>query len=392
MLRLNKLLLYTGNEKTFHERIMPTVPQHDYLVECKNKVRDHLFVGITQASKELGMERSVSPRFRTQGSWAYKTCIQRAHATQEMDWDFGVYLPVTVFEDQTPKVAARTYFALVERLLADLCRSEGWRLNTDNPNCIRIHVAKWAHLDVPLYAAAESEFEHIRERVLTFAKAASAARDVEYLRESVAAGELVEAGWEDLQGIHLATRDGTWKRTDPEAVNRWFTDQVAAAQSYGDQMRRVCRYEKAWRDLEWPTGGPSSVSLMIATAQDFRSRSYYRDDLALESAARHLASVLLNPLYEPSIDEGREDFFGSLTDLDRGVACAKASALADGIEWARGLPWHRRQEAIDRLRSLLGDRIPNEPDLVEIDGGEAEVRATAASIVPRPLIKATEAG
>ncbi|TGS04797.1 hypothetical protein EN852_035685, partial [Mesorhizobium sp. M2E.F.Ca.ET.209.01.1.1] len=97
MLNLHSLFLNGDNPDAFDKVISPTEGQRKLLVQAKNKIRDHLREGIRRASTAvLGMERQVEPRFRTQGSWSYKTCIQGAHLPpQEMDWDFGVYLPVT---------------------------------------------------------------------------------------------------------------------------------------------------------------------------------------------------------------------------------------------------------------------------------------------------------
>ncbi len=51
--------------------------------------------------------------------------------------------------------------------------------------------------------------------------------------------------WAEMEDIHLAMRNGEWKKSDPEQVSKWFNDRVT---EHGDQLRRVCRYLKAWRD------------------------------------------------------------------------------------------------------------------------------------------------
>ena len=90
MLSLHKLFLNGDDSRSFHEVIVPTRQQRETLLAVKNVIRDHLRTTIRQASKTvLGMDRMVDPRFRTQGSWAYRTCVQPAHTPpQEMDWDF----------------------------------------------------------------------------------------------------------------------------------------------------------------------------------------------------------------------------------------------------------------------------------------------------------------
>lgn len=97
MLKLNRLLFATG-EEVFFDSIEPTKAHREVLFTAKNEIRDHLRARIREATiKVLGMDNAVTPRFRTQGSWSYKTCVQPAwQPPQEMDWDFGVYLPVSV--------------------------------------------------------------------------------------------------------------------------------------------------------------------------------------------------------------------------------------------------------------------------------------------------------
>ncbi|NOK24084.1 hypothetical protein HMI50_44715, partial [Corallococcus carmarthensis] len=103
MLKLNRLLFATA-EEVFINSIEPTKDQRRVLVEAKNEIRDHLRPRIREATiKALGMDKAVTPRFRTQGSWSYQTCVQPAwHPPQEMDWDFGVYLPVSLWEESGP--------------------------------------------------------------------------------------------------------------------------------------------------------------------------------------------------------------------------------------------------------------------------------------------------
>ena len=144
MLKWNKLLLNDGDLAAFDERIEPSARQHDYLNACRIKIREHLREGIRKASLSvLGLDNAVAPRFRMQGSCAYRTCIQRAHTHQEMDLDYGVYLPVSAFEDRRPRVAAKAYFELVESLLRRLCQTEGWTLDDSKDTCVRLKVSTW---------------------------------------------------------------------------------------------------------------------------------------------------------------------------------------------------------------------------------------------------------
>ncbi len=252
MLKLNRLLHSPATNGTFADNIAVSPAQRKFLVSCKNKIRDYLRPAIEAASATaLGMDREVTPRFRTQGSWAYGTCVHPCTLPpQEMDWDFGVYLPITVWEENGPPARmAKAYFTLVEQLLEKLCDEEGWTLNKSKGTCIRVNVATWAHLDVPLYAASEAEFKKVRE-VMLKAEAArkSFAMDSADFAESVTFGDLVGQSWDEMEGIVLATRSGEWLASDPNDVAKWFKDRL---EEHGEQLQRVCRFLKAWRDYRW---------------------------------------------------------------------------------------------------------------------------------------------
>lgn len=389
MIKLNKLFLYTGEPDPLDAAIEPTSPQKAFLTQCKNDIRDHLSERIRQASKTtLGMDKMVSPRFRTQGSWSYGTCLQPAFLPpQEMDWDFGIYLPIAVWENHAPRVAARVYFNLVEILLKDLCEEKGWELaqGTDRKDtCIRIIVSDWAHIDLPLYAAPEAQFSLIRERVVAMNKAEHRTLDSIALEEAE-----VQFAWRDLTDIVMATRSGEWKKSDPGAVTRWFED---AMERIGEeQLRRVCRYLKAWRDYAWRDGGgPSSILLMIVATQGYEARAR-RDDLALEHVAEHLSRALMSAVREPGIDDGEEDF-NRLDEEDRKIASQRARELQSTIRRARNRSMNERYSAVQDLRAQFGERIPLRMEWIEPDGYAEAIRSTPAVVVPVPRVETTRAG
>jgi len=389
MLKFPKLFYQSGADvDSFESRIRPGTEQRRYLLSCVNKIESHLKPRISLATKtDLGMERSVTPRFRTQGSWSYDTCVVPAITPpQEMDWDYGVYLPVTVWEENGPPHAmAKAYFHLVEGLLTELCATEGWTLLPGKDTCIRIKVAVWAHIDVPLYAAPESEFVKITE-----AQTLMKANTFDGLGiESVAFADSIETRqqWEDLDSVVMATRKGEWKPSDPEIVANWFRDRV---EEHGVQLRRVCRYLKAWRDHHWREGGPTSVSIMIAVAQGFTPRSG-RDDCVLEDAARHLGRAFLEDIREPGIDDGIEDF-NRLQGDEREAVARRFGQLAEQLTQARKSTLHEKELVINQLRQQFGGRLPMNSAHVELDSDVDSIRQTPALRVAPPVIPSTKAG
>lgn len=387
MLKLNKLLYSTVETDVFLNQIVPSSKEQEILFKAKNDIRDYLRPRIREATIQvLGMEKAVTPRFRTQGSWSYKTCIRPAwQPPQQMDWDFGVYLPVTIWKESGPPYEmAKLYFELVEKLLTDLCAEKNWRLLPGKNTCIRVQINSWAHIDIPLYAVPEGQFELIVEKAAATYKYAADARTA--LTADFADDEFSLQEWSEMTETRLATRGGVWVCSDPEAVSRWFLDKVL---EYKEQLRRVCQYLKAWRDYQWPDGkGPSSVCLMIIAAQVFE-RFEGRDDIALEKVARFVSEAILGEVKEPAIEDSD---FNRLNELERKEASNKARLLADDIYLARHKNTAQTKDAVQLLTMLFGDRIPNRPDWVDADSGAEAIRQAPAIKVLAPVVNATSAG
>jgi hypothetical protein len=395
VLNLHRLLYRQDDPVTYHEEILPTDTQRLLLTEAKNAIRDYLRAVISTASTQVfGMARKVEPRFRTQGSWSYRTCLQPAHQPpQEMDWDFGVYLPATIWQGTQPGFAAKAYFEVVERALVVLCRQKGWHLVTGadcKDTCIRIQITTWCHIDLPLYAAPEKQFVLISEiaKSMSASQAKRRLDNVVYLAEDAAAGEVPDFPWDQLGQIMLATRSGEWKASDPHAVSRWYIDAV---EEHGEQLRRVSRYLKGWRDHQWPAGrGPSSILLMVCATEGFEAR-WHRDDVALQEAAGRLSSQLLLDVHVQGIDKGVENF-NRLDAKERAIASQLAANLRWSIELSRSYSAGMKYQAVQNLQGALGLRLPTRTDFVEIEGQSDQVRATPAITVIPPVVRQTKAG
>jgi hypothetical protein len=351
MLNLSQLFYCeNSDEKTsFYKAICPTKEQEAFLRKSKNEIKDYLKPRIKKATRTvLGMNKEVEPRFRTQGSWDYRTCVQPAHPSQEIDWDFGMYLPVTVWEDLGPPAAmAKRYFDLVEGFLNGLCRREGWEFISEKETCIRIKVSDWAHIDVPLYAVPEKEFESITESLALEKRHVFDSRD--HLR------------FDDFKEIRMATRDGQWKKSDPKKVSDWFKNEIKEHKN-GDQLRRICRYLKVWRDFHWKTGGPSSISIMIAACQCF-SEDKNRDDLELHAISKTLSQTFISDIQEEGIDGGDENF-NRLSNEERQIASKKLLELHNCLDVALN---SRKEECLNILAGQFGKRILLDVELISED-------------------------
>ncbi|WP_304351339.1 CBASS cGAMP synthase [Comamonas testosteroni] len=379
MLNLSSLFYSGADKSTFLENVTLSEARCAFIAEAKEAVREQLRKSLAVALRELGLTGdAVQPRFFTQGSWAYKTLNAPAHPTQQADIDDGAYLPLSSMTATTkPSVASRVFFAAAEKALMPLVKERSWRLITDKPTCIRLEIANFAHIDVPLYAIPDAEFQELRKAALT-------THGYMTLDEAVRKAE--RDAWTALptDQVLLAHRDEDWVKSDPRPVKAWFLSEV---DRHGEQFRRSVRYLKAFRDWQWVSNGPSSLLLMAAAAPIFESRER-RDDLALLDVVRRLPAVLREGVPCPTDrnesltkrlgQEGVHETIKRLEELEKHL-----SGAIDASNAAQACEWIRRQ---------FGPRFPNQPERVKISTATETVLAVPAAFVATPLVGRTKAG
>lgn len=310
MANVAKLLHSNGDAPSFLKNLQLDDDDHSELKAARAKVRRCLRAEFAKASKaELSVV--VQPRFFTQGSYAYKTINEPAWTPpQQKDLDYGAYLPMTFVQGAKPSVAAAAFFTVVDRALQELARTEGWKF-VRKPTCARLVISNDAHIDVPLYAIPDAQF-------LLLEKAAQA-RTFDGAFDARA--DSIDR-WDALPSdcVLLAHREEGWKASDPRKIHDWFVDAV---ELYGERLRRVCRYLKAWRDHNRPhLDEVSSILLMVCAWEAFedlgRANVPERDDKALLKVAERLPRLLAGPVCNPTDPD--EKICARLDDGDRRVA------------------------------------------------------------------------
>lgn len=357
------------------------------IAAAKNEVRMALRDGIPRIYAEEGHPGKVpQPRFFTQGSWAYKTLNAPAQRPQQADVDDGCYLPLSFLTlTDSPSVAADVFFGVAERALADLVKERGWKLS-GKPTCIRVEISDLAHIDIPLYAIPDVQFE-------TLVKAENARRATMDGVYNVS-GATIDS-WDDLPDtkVLLAHRIEGWMHSDPRPVKEWFVDQV---ETRGEQLRRVVRYIKAYRDWTWKTGGPSSILLMAAAAPLFVKQDR-RDDQALVDVVNQLPAALRKGVNNPvNPDESLTD---RLRAANNEVDLVEQAALQFedlGRRLQAALDAGNADQACTWLRGLFGPRFPDRPDRVRVtvaaSAVAAAIAASPAIAGPSELVGRTRAG
>jgi hypothetical protein len=380
MLNLSSLFYTTDeNEDSLQAALDLGLTRRNYIAEAKTDVRNCLRDGIPRVLKSKGLTNEApEPRFFTQGSWAYKTLNAPAQNHQQADVDDGCYLPLSFVAQSTrPSVAATVFFAAAEEALVPLIKERRWKLITDKPTCIRIEISTYAHIDIPLYAIPDHEFA-------TLTKAAAMDHGFYNLQEAVRKAE--RDAWTALPRncVLLAHRECDWMESDPRPVKEWFLAEVEAR---GEQLRRVVRYLKAFRDWQWASGGPSSILLMASAAPLFEKRER-RDDVALLDVVTALPAKLRAGVNNP-IDD-RE----SLTERLGKELVEEAAKKFEVLEKVlRGsLNATNEAQACSWMINEFGPRFPDRPDRVKIVSVAATIMSAPAIAGPSELVGRTKAG
>ena len=380
MLNLSSLFFTTvDDESCLHSMLDLSPTQLAFIKSAKTEVRNCLRINILEILKNRGYNFDLSsPRFFTQGSWAYKTLNAPAKEPQQADVDDGCYLPLSfVSQTKRPSTAATVYFSVAEEALKPLIEQKQWKLITDKPTCIRIVIASYAHIDIPLYAIPDEDFA-------TLARNSIEKYGYDSLTTAVIRAE--HDAWTALPSgkVLLAHREHNWIASDPRPVKEWFLGEVEAK---GKQFQRIVRYLKAFRDWKWPSGGPSSILLMAAAAPLFE-RIDRRDDLALLDVVAKLPEQLRAGVNNP-VDESE-----SLTNRlgEAGVDDA-AKKFEEFERMLRGaIHASSASQACIWMRNDFGQRFPNEPDRVKTVSVENTITTVPAIAGPSELIGRTKAG
>ncbi|WP_316159625.1 CBASS cGAMP synthase [Bradyrhizobium sp. SZCCHNRI3042] len=400
LLNLHRVFTEAATKTDFLSQLTVPERREQKLRNARDAIRDTLRVGFSEwqlvAERRVIMEASavrkgvpepkLRPKFRMQGSasQAYRTLNDPAHPPQQIDYDDGVYLPVSFLaETGNPVIAASGYYQLVEKLLQPLVDKRGWSIDTTTKKCVRIVLDDHAHIDLPLYAMPDQEFTQLAEDV---ALAKRVDRSM-FLESATLDDEVYERLREDE--LRLALREGEWIPSDPRLLENWFKQAVA---DFGPQVRRVSRYLKGWRDFVWiGECRLSSIIIMKCVVDAFDELRGTvpdnRDDIAVLEVAsrldRYFAGDIPNPVLDMSLNDhwspqDRADFRQRATELHQ--------RLRDAVRGSDS-----PSQALATLARAFGPRIPQTVALVSVTA-EATVRSYQPSKLPAREVPRTKSG
>lgn len=368
-----KLLKNNQTEPAFKDRLDVPDQTDKYMLTCRKIIRDklrsdfslHRENATANGKVEEKYIKSLSPKFFTQGSHAYKTQNLPCYPNQEIDLDDGIYFPMT-FVENNPAANKSILIALVRESLSEISQLQSWPLS-EKKMCFRLQIEKQIHIDIPVYAIPDDKYALLTE-------ARSAALNFAYKDELVPYQRL------DPTQVYLALLDDTapWQQSDPKQLHDWFTAQTRRYPF----LRNVCRYLKAWRDFEWREGGPSSIMLMVAAAKALEqfAKTPESECEALLVVTKTLPEIFGGDINNP-IDEN-ENMFPSRCKNGAEVDDIKTRITSLSIRYRQAVCTSpTKQSAVDLLITLFGQRLPNREDWVT-------EKNTPAAIRKKPVVAA----
>lgn len=204
-----------------------------------------------------------------------------------------------------------------------------------------------------------------------------------------------EAGWDELEVVVMATRDGTWEESDVAKVIEHFR---GASKRIGHpvMLQRIWRVVKAWRDNKWPDGcAPSSILLMEAVvriidkgkSQTSELLSSGRDDRILSYIFSKLAdqlgdNVVVNWGNEPEkLNPGKPE--------ERIHWISEANAASQAFNRCFIDANLNQSQVITLMRQVFGSRIPGDISFVKPLKKPGEIKPTlgAALVQVSPQIR-----
>jgi hypothetical protein len=392
MLNLSPLLYTTKDQSedsglvvdhpTFLKSMDLTGEEKQTIDAARKEIRQALRDGLPQALRDKGYEGDTcEPKFYIQGSWAYKTLNRPCQTPpQQSDVDDGVYLPLSIMKEESkPHLAIDDFFEAVHVVLEPLCGHEsGWTLER-KPNCMRVVISDYAHIDLPLYAIPDDQYLLLKAAMESFNGR---------MMDGIATAS--DQTWKKLPSDKiLLACDRGWIKSDPLEMKEWFETEVA---DKGEQLRRVIRYIKGFRDQQWDEKGPSSILLMAAACPLFEFENK-RDDQALLTVVEGIPKALRDGVQSPI--DASVYLTAALSKSDLEEAAVRFETFGQYLKAAMSASSAAKSSACGWMRDMLGDRFPNRPDLID-DKPTSPLPPAIAAVAPEPaeleILKRSKSG
>jgi Second Messenger Oligonucleotide or Dinucleotide Synthetase domain len=261
------------------------------------------------------------PKFWGQGSYMMNTTIEPIEG--EYDIDDGVYLMHLADKKEEDWPATSTVHNWIVKAVDGHTSTPPKDKNT----CVRVIYKNDYHVDLPIYIKAE-----------------------------------------DADHPKLAHKEKGWIDSDPKALTNWFNDEV---KNKGDQLKRIVRYFKAWKDYKKGDDKfPSGMVFTILAANHFVEGYEEDDDTAFIAIAQEIYDQLNSSfsIKRPVFPE--EELLDGWSETAKTKFLNKLSNLIE--QGQKALETEDKKEAADIWRKIFGDRFPEyTPPEERVDKGYA---------------------
>lgn len=248
-----------------------------------------------------------APLFYGQGSYMMNTTINPLE-DGEYDIDDGIYLEhmkqLDEEEWKTPATVHNWIVAAVNKHTSASPINKG--------TCVRVVYAKNYHVDLPIYVKKDGEPPKL---------------------------------------AHLYKG---WIESDPKAFTKWFNEQV---KEKGDQLKRIVRYLKAWKDYkQGAIKLPSGMVFTVLAANYFVADYPERDDAALVATAKGIYDALSEEFSVKRPISPFEELLEDWSDTKEQNLLTKLNSLVNTGQ--RALDVASQSNAINEWEKVFGDNFP----------------------------------
>ena len=246
------------------------------------------------------------PSFYGQGSYAMKTLINPINGN-DYDIDDGVY--IDGYEDED--ISNWPIPSTIHKWIKDAVEDRTVAGATDKDTCVRVNYAKGYHIDIPAYICKGDD-------------------------------------------AYLAHKSKGWFISDPKSFTNWFINKVRDDINYGEQLRRVVKYIKAWRDYK---GNPlKGIEITILATNHFE-RYEGRDDKSIKGTVDNIIAELERTFCCIKPVEPYEDLFEDASETRKSSIISGLKSLSENL--GKAILEEDEKKATEILRgSVFGNRFP----------------------------------
>lgn len=278
----------------FNSNIILTNSKKEKIIKSRDAVKDKIKTYFTDTLK------FKQPKFYMQGSFVINTVINPID-NEEVDLDYGVYLQ-HLPDDQdkwiTPKKAHELILDSLENHTKDGCESK--------TSCVRVVYKNFYHLDLPIYIMHKEKA---------------------YLAQ---------------------TKENKWINSDSKEFKDWFYEKSNG----NEQLNRLIRYFKAWRDFN--NKDFTSIELTILMVNNYVKSE--KDDISLKKT---LNKIIENMEFSKKVEKPVspfEDLWESLSNNKKNKKIETLENFYDDLLTALNNESYSKGYLI--LRELFGERMP----------------------------------